>query len=166
MEKQNENTKTTDNGQFIRLFNNVRRNKNLRPLDKMILSHIISYQLQDKEFFMSNDGIAYEYGTSTSTAQRAINRLEKYLIKRKVHTLNAEGVPMPKRYLKVINLDAWTNEKPKASQITDYTQFKTPNDFLDWLSQTIGRSNIEQFLRNNEVALNHLEAISNPAIRT
>ena len=167
MGKENERIQTPDNGQFIRLFNNVRTNTDIKPLGKMILSHIISYQLQGKEFFMSNEGIAYEYGTPIATVVREIKRLEKYLIKRKVKIPSKDGGrPSPRRYLKVMNLDAWTIIKPVKQQIVDYTQFKTPDAFFDWLNTNIGADKIEQFIIDNETAYKHLEAISKQSIRS
>lgn len=154
-----EKTTPTDNGQFIRLFNNVRRHKEIQPLDKMILSHIISYQLQGKEFFMSNDGIAYEYGTSKSTAQRAIKRLEKYLNKRNIKIPSKDGGRLtPRRYLTVKNLSMWTSA-PINIKPMDFTQFKTLNEFLDWAGTNIGNDRIEQFLLENETALKYLETL-------
>src|SRR5690606_13469090 len=110
-------------------------------------SHIISYQLQDKEFYMSNERIGYEYGFSESTAARAIKMLEPYLNKRKEHVQPKKGEKVKTiRYLSVKDLTKWVASSAinqnivLPSEVTpnvikpnvgDFIKAKTMNELLD-----------------------------------
>lgn len=157
-QKSKENENST---QFIRIFNNVRKSKDIKALDKLILSHMISYQLQNKEFFMSNKRIGYEYGVSESTAARSIKRLDNYIEKRlqKMPAINGER-PKNRRFVKVKNIQQWTSVQPKQNTSeNDFTKFKTANDFFDWLNSNMEPYEIQTFLVENEDALLHLESL-------
>lgn len=131
MEENENNIEAQNEGQFIRLFNNVRRNTELNSKSKMILSHIISYQLQGKEFFMSNERIGYEHGFSTATAARAIKKLMPYLNKRKEYVQkNAGEQVVTIRYLSVKDLSKWVQASVQASNVITQNEV-IPNPIIE-----------------------------------
>jgi len=181
MEENDNNIEAQNEGQFIRLFNNVRRNTEFSSNSKMILSHIISYQLQGKEFYMSNDRIGYEYGFSESTAARAIKKLEPYLNKRKEYVQQKAGEQVVTiRYLSVKDLSKWvpasvmtsskvipskvvpSEEKPKVirPKVIDYIKTKTMDEFLDLANnQFKNKGELHFFVASNEVVYKHFQKL-------
>jgi hypothetical protein len=163
-------TEPQNEGQFIRIFNNVRRNTELNSNSKLILSHIISYQMQGKEFFMSNKRIGYEYGFSESTAARAIKTLQPYLNKRKERVqLKGGGHVVTIRYLSVKNLNKWVATiTPKPKQVNmNYINTTTIDEFFDWANSTFkNKGYLEAFLNTNDDAFKHLESLHGKGINS
>lgn len=71
-----------DRGNFYRLFKTIARIKSLTPAEKMVLSVILSYTDDGKEFYMSNNKLAMEVGMNYSSVVRVISSLrDKKFIK-------------------------------------------------------------------------------------
>ncbi|WP_298341134.1 hypothetical protein [uncultured Algibacter sp.] len=175
MENEND-IQARNEGQFIRLFNNVRRNTKLNAKSKMVLSHIISYQLQGKEFYMSNEGIGYEYGFSESTAARVVKLLEPYLNKRKEYVQLKKGEQVITiRYLSVKDLKKWVASSvinqnvvspseviPNVIRpdVVDFTKTKTMNELLD-LANTHFKNHgeFQSFVARNEAVYQHFQKL-------
>ena len=176
MEENENDIQPQNEGQFIRLFNNVRRNTELNANSKMVLSHIISYQLQGKEFYMSNERIGYEYGFSESTAARAVKLLEPYLNNRKEYVQPKKGEKVKTiRCLSVKDLTKWVASSvlsqtvvapseitPKVVRpnVMDFTKTKTMNEFLDLANTHFNEDGeLENILNSNDIVLKHFEKL-------
>lgn len=176
MEENENNIQTQNEGQFIRLFNNVRRHTELNAISKMVLSHIISYQLQGKQFYMSNTRIGYEYGVSESTAARAIKKLKPYINNRKEYIQPEDGGQVKtKRYLSVKNLTQWVDSSILAPtvvapsnvipnevrlNVVDFTKTKTMDEFLDLANTQFNENGeLETFLNSNDIVFKHFEKL-------
>ena len=66
-----------DRGNFYKLFKTIARIKSLTPAEKLVLSVILSYTDDGKEFYMSNKRLAVEVGMDYSSAVRVISSLRK-----------------------------------------------------------------------------------------
>lgn len=177
MEENENDIQAQNEGQFIRLFNNVRRNTELNANSKMVLSHIISYQLQGKEFYMSNERIGYEYGFSESTAARAVKLLEPYLNNRKEYVQPEKGEKVKTiRYLSVKDLTKWVAPSvlaptvvtpseviPKVARpnVMDFTKTKTMDEFLDLANnQFRNDGEFQLFVAENEMLYQHFQKLA------
>lgn len=152
--------------QFIRVFTNVRKNKDMNELDKLILSHIISFQMQGKSFYMTNKSLAKEYGTTIKRISDAVQRLKPYVSKQKRWIPNKEkGNVTVERTLIVKDLDYWVskNEAKKTEEPKfHFSQLKTFKEATQWLKETFKNPDeIEAYLRANNDAMNYLDRLSN-----
>lgn len=66
---------TVDRGNFYKVFKSVARLKSLTPAEKLILSVILSYTDDGKEFYMSNNRLAMEVGMDYSSVIRCISSM-------------------------------------------------------------------------------------------
>jgi hypothetical protein len=66
-----------DRGDFYRMFKNIARLKSLTPAEKIVLSVILSYTDDGKEFYMSNNRLAVEVGMNYSSVVRIISSLRE-----------------------------------------------------------------------------------------
>lgn len=107
-----ETTKQTQNNHanFLRIHDNVKRCKALDLNERFILSNIISYLINDQEFFQTDARQAKELGLSPAQISKYTGRLkERELIEVKMEFIvNPNGGrPVPKRYITVKDIDKW-----------------------------------------------------------
>lgn len=106
---------------FTRLFINVKRCKGLNWQEKAILSEIISYQLDGKQFKLKDITLALELAMDKGTVSKFINRLAKkgVLSKTTIPYLSPDGgKPKRLRTVFVNDIESWTNINRPVSVIT------------------------------------------------
>ncbi|MEW4925194.1 helix-turn-helix domain-containing protein [Algibacter sp. 2305UL17-15] len=129
--------KNNNDHQFIKVYNRVKLDKNLDYLEKLILSEIISYQLQGKVFFKTNKSLAFEYGCSENTIQKRITKLQPLLVNETFYPQNPNGGRPPKRRkLLVKNLTYYVPKEIVTKLNIDVKSFKSFKEFMIWCNHT------------------------------
>lgn len=107
---------------FLALFNNIKKCKALDCKERLILSQIASFQIQGDMCDQTDSGMGSELGMSAAQIGKNISRLKKRgeIDVKTEHQPNPNGGrPIPKRFIKIIDLAKWTtgNEIPKVKGI-------------------------------------------------
>ena len=147
--------------QFTKVYKKVKSNKTIKPLEKLILSEIISYQLQGKFFYMTNKSIGLEFGCSAKQAQTAMSRLDTYLDKQYYHPLNKEsGKVVKRRKVLLSNLSEFVPPEILLDLKIDFKQYKNSQDFYNWGIKTFGDEKLlEIFLNNNDSLVDYVSSL-------
>jgi len=159
---ENDNEEKANNDhQFIRLFHSVFQKQEFNLLQKYIICYIISFQLQDKEFYMTDAKIAYDCGTSESTVYRNIKKIKPFMdVKHK----STGGKANNRRFLKMKNLKDWIPYEITKDIKIDVTKFKTIPEFMRW-ANTVFNTNDEifKFSSYNKQIEKHLQLLNKAA---
>lgn len=105
-----------DRGNFYKLFKTIARIKSLTPAEKLVLSVILSYTDDGKEFYMSNKRLAVEVGMDYSSAVRVISSLRKkgfiktYKVIDKTKNLIIGRTAVPQKNLMMMEVEKTWND--------------------------------------------------------
>ena len=153
--------KPNNEHQFIRMFNSVTQRTDIKLLDKFIICYIISYQLEGKNFFMSNKQIAYLTGVSESTVNRRIQFLKQFF---NVKHQSSGGKTNNRRFLSMKSLQDWLPLNVRLETRVDIYQFKSVRDFHNWWPSVFkDTEEVGKYLERNQVLGNYLSKISEAA---
>jgi|GEM_PF-5413474 hypothetical protein len=119
----NEQKKSNENTNFLMVLDNIKRCKGLDWKEKALLSNYISFLRDGKEFFQTDEFQAKELGLSPAQISKFTGRLkERGEIATDIkYVENANGGrPVPKRYVKVLDIDKWAkgDTTPVVNRIT------------------------------------------------
>jgi hypothetical protein len=143
--------KTTKEETFLKICENVKRCKALDWIERIILSNYISFQRNGQEFYQTDLYQAKELGLSAAQISKYTGRLkEREIIETTIdYIVNPSGGrPIPKRYVKVIDLDKWTEGKvvPDVKKITSASQKRKANKIMGLPNITKNDVNVTDFL--------------------
>ena len=111
-----ENGYLVDRGNFYKLFKTIARIKSLTPAEKVVLSVILSYTDDGKEFYMSNRRLSVEVGMDYSSVVRVIGTLRSkgfiktYKVVDKTRNLIIGRTAVPQRNLMMSEVEKTWNE--------------------------------------------------------
>ena len=111
-----ENEYLVDRGNFYKLFKTIARIKSLTPAEKVVLSVILSYTDDGKEFYMSNRRLSVEVGMDYSSVVRVIGTLRSkgfiktYKVVDKTRNLIIGRTAVPQRNLMMSEVEKTWNE--------------------------------------------------------
>lgn len=145
---------------YFEVAQKVNANKLLDFADKAILNQVLSYTLNNQDFYATNDYLKEHWGCSMSAVKRAIQTLKLYRlidvqVNKKKHTTNGQSW-YNKRYIKVnlstledflngkIEIEKTVESKAEPTQTVDefLEQYKA-NDLLN-TSEFIACLNLDE----------------------
>ena len=106
------NVKPDKHDTHIRLFSRVLGDSELTPLQKIILSDVISFQIQGKQYFKTSLALSKEFGNvSKKTIQANFQLLNQKGYLDCVPFKNSDDETFSLRQAKVVNLEYWIADK-------------------------------------------------------
>ena len=150
----NEKT-TTFKNRILNDFNDqmskeMKRSKQIKPSEKLILSSIMSWERQDKDCWMSNKSLADENGLGLSTVERTISNLKKIKVLdiiykqqfgKEIHVLsiNYDGLESllkkeEKETIQSQENNITTNQQTQETMIVKVNPL-APQDVQDWCTE-------------------------------
>ncbi|WP_417558736.1 hypothetical protein [Mesoflavibacter zeaxanthinifaciens] len=121
--------RANNEAQFIKLYHSVMQKQDFNLLQKYIICYIISYQLQGKDFYMTDETIAFHCGTSKSTVYRDLKKIKPLM---NVTHKSTGGKSNNRRFLQMKNLKDWISYEVTKDIKVDVTKFKTIPEFMVW----------------------------------
>jgi len=112
MKNNNTNVSQSKVDNHVRLFNRLMADKELTMLQKIIISDIISYQIQGKQYFKTSEVLAKELGNVTKkTIQANFQKLNKRGFIDCVPLIKSGDETHSLREATVLNIEKWTSTK-------------------------------------------------------
>ena len=106
------NVKPKGHDNFIRLFKRVMSDTELTPLQKIILSDVISFQIQGKRYFKTSKAVAKELGNlKTKTIQDNFQKLNKMGYLDTGPLKNSPEETCSLREAIVVDIEKWTSDE-------------------------------------------------------
>lgn len=133
------------------IYDNVSKCKTLGWNEKFILSHILSFQIDGKDFHQTDKEMGIELGSSTGQISKYTSRLKKrgeIETRIEFHVPISGGRPIPVRYIVVKNVNKWTETRQQLKdriirRLIDegdcLAEFETKdiNELINWIDDLI-----------------------------
>lgn len=111
---------------YYKLFKTIARIDSLTANQKIILTGIMSYNVKNGEFFMTNETMSYEFGCSLDTIKRTLKELREIGLIKIYKRFDTRSNKFVQRVIKCDNKEVLTKYCDTQSHYSDIESINQP----------------------------------------